>query len=75
MTIQEFIDKDEYFDSYRYSIEWNNYKVYEIWAKQDEGACIGYPNFALEKNGIIRKSKFEETLKIMKDLIKDDDEE
>ena len=65
MTIKEFIDKDEYFDRYQFCTEWNGYTVYDVWAKSNEGTCVGYPQFALEKNGAIRLSTMEETLQIM----------
>ena len=65
MTIKEFIDKDEYFDRYQFCTEWNGYTVYDVWAKSNEGACVGYPQFALEKNGAIRLSTIDETLQIM----------
>ena len=66
MTIEEFIKKHEYADSSRPCQEWNGYKVYEIWQKSDEGACVGYPLHALEKDGKIRESTLDETIAIMK---------
>ena len=56
MTIEEFVDKSEYFDSFEYRMNWNGYTVYYVWAKADEGACTGYPRFALEKDGKFRLS-------------------
>lgn len=68
MTIEEFVDKSEYFDSFEYRMNWNGYTVYYVWAKADEGACTGYPRFALEKDGKFRLSELEETIKIMEEL-------
>lgn len=65
MTIEEFVQNHEYVDSFKKCKDWNGYKVYDIWAKAEEGACIGTPQFALEKNGEIRESTLEETLEIM----------
>ena len=66
MTIEEFVKNHEYADSLRPCQDWNGYKVYEIWAKADEGACVGYPLHALEKDGKIREATLEETIQIMK---------
>ena len=69
MTIEEFIKaKSTDFDMYKYRIEWNGYKVYEIWLKRNEGACVGYPQYALEKDGNIRESTINETIKIMAEI-------
>ncbi len=66
MTIQEFIrNHNEDYDTYEVRKDWKGYKVYSIWAKREEGACIGYPQYALEKDGEIRLSSFEETRSIM----------
>ena len=65
MTIEEFVDNSENFDTYKYCCEWNGFKVYDVWAKANEGACIGYPQYALEKDGKIRLSQLQETIKIM----------
>lgn len=66
MTIDDFIKiRNADFDSYKYSIKWNGYKVYSIWLKANEGACVGYPQYALEKDGYIRESTLEETIAIM----------
>lgn len=65
MTIEEFVDKDDYLDCFEYRMNWNGYTVYYVWAKADEGACTGYPRFALEKDGKFRLSELEETIKIM----------
>ncbi len=75
MTIKEFVDKDEYLDCFEYRIDWNGYKVYYVWFKAYEGACTGYPRFALEKNGKIRESTHEETIEIMRSLPRTDDED
>ncbi len=48
MTIKEFVDKNEYLDCFEYRMDWNGYKVYYVWFKAYEGACSGYPRFALE---------------------------
>jgi hypothetical protein len=76
MTIQEFIDsrKDD-FDTYEARPDWNGYKVFEVWRKKDEGACVGYPQYALLKNDNIRESSFEETVKIMQSYQDSDDDE
>ncbi len=68
MTIKEFVDKSEYFDSFEYRMNWTGYTVYYVWAKADEGACIGYPQYALEKDGKFRLSELKETIKIMEEL-------
>lgn len=74
MTIQEFVEADEYVDTYRKDCDWKGFTVYEIYAKADEGACIGYPQFALEKDDNIRRTTFEETLAIMDATPHSDDE-
>lgn len=66
MTIREFINENDYFDRYRSKGFWNGYKVYYVWAKKDEGACIGYPQYALEKDGVFRMAELEEIHSIMK---------
>jgi len=68
MTIKDFVDNSENFDTYKYCCEWNGYTVYYVWAKANEGACIGYPQYALEKDGKIRLSQLQETIKIMEEL-------
>ena len=45
---------------------WNGYMVYHVWAKKDEGACIGYPQYALEKDGVFRFAELEEIHAIMR---------
>ena len=62
-------------DRWKPCIEWNGYKVYSVWAKSDEGACVGYPKYALEKDGEIRESTLEETMAMMEAEILDDDED
>ncbi len=69
MTIKEFVDKDEY------RTDWHGYTVYSVWCKAHEGACIGYPQYALEKDGKIRESTHEETIEIMRSLPYSDDED
>lgn len=59
MTIEEFVDNDEYLDSFEYRMDWNGYKVYYAWFKAYEGTCTDYPHFALERNGEIRLSELE----------------
>lgn len=71
MTIEEFVKKDNYVDTYKKDCNWRGFSVYEIWAKSNEGACTGYPQFALEKDGYIRKSTLTETLEIMNETIND----
>lgn len=69
MTIDDFIKvKSADFDMYKYRMEWNGYKVYSIWLKANEGACVGYPQYALEKDGKIRESTLTETLEIMAEI-------
>lgn len=66
MTIQDFIlqNKEDY-DSYKYDFDWNGYKVYSVWLKSNEGACVGLPQFAIEKDSLIRLATLDETLCIM----------
>ena len=67
MTIQDFIEKNKpNFDTYEARPDWKEYKIYSVWLKAHEGACVGYPQYALEKNNKIRLSTLEETLAIMK---------
>lgn len=40
--------------------------VYHVWAKKDEGACVGYPQYALEKNGSFSLAEVEEIHAIMR---------
>ena len=66
MIIQDFIKANKAeFDTYEVRPDWKGYKVYLVWLKAHEGACVGYPQYALEKNGKIRLSTLEETLIIM----------
>ena len=30
MTIEEFVDNDEYLDRFQYRMDWNGYNVYEV---------------------------------------------
>lgn len=53
------------YDSFEPETDWNEHKVYHIWKKRQEGACIGYPQFALEINGELRLATHEEVLAIM----------
>ena len=67
MTIQDFIEENKTdFDTYEARPDWKDYKVYSVWLKANEGACIGYPQYALEKDNTIRLSILEETIAIMK---------
>ena len=66
MTIQDFLKENKTdFDTYEARPNWKDYKVYSVWLKAHEEACVGYPQYALEKNGKIRLSTLEETLIIM----------
>lgn len=65
MTIKEFVGNNEYLDCFEYRMNWNGYTIYSVWCKRHEGAYIGYPQYALEKDGKIRLSVLEETIKIM----------
>lgn len=53
------------YDCFEPETDWNEHKVYHIWKKRQEGACIGYPQFALEINGELRLATHEEVLAIM----------
>lgn len=66
MTIREFIKENDYFDRYRSRGTWNGYMVYHVWAKKDEGACVGYPQYALEKDGLFRLAELKEIHAIMR---------
>lgn len=65
MTIQEFT-KANNFDKYKFSVKWGDYDCYSVWNKKWEGACIGYPHYALVKDDTIRLANLEEILKIMR---------
>lgn len=66
MTIKDFMNEHKNdFDTYEAHPDWNGYKVYSVWLKSNEGACVGYPQYALEKNGKIRESTIKETIAIM----------
>ena len=62
------------FDTYRAEPDWKGYKVYLVWLKAQEGACVGYPQYALEKDDKIRLSTLEGTIAIMKTNIHDTDD-
>lgn len=67
MTIQDFMNEHKNdFDTHEARPDWNGYKVYSVWLKSNEGACVGYPQYALEKDGKIRESTLEETIAVMK---------
>ncbi len=70
MTIKDFIKQNpENFDRYRKQKDWKDYNtVYHGWAKRNEGACVGLPQFALEKESKIRLANLEEIHAIMKQL-------
>ena len=74
LTIQDFMNNNKQFDTFEYRLDWNGYKVYEVWRKSEEGTCVGYPQYALEKNEKIRESKLEETIQIMHSFPDDDEE-
>jgi len=63
-SIERFVRYHGY-DSFEQEKNWNGHKVYHIWKKRQEGACIGYPQFALEVNGEFRLAFHEEVLEIM----------
>ena len=66
MTIQHFIElHNTDFDKYEACPDWEGYKVYSVWLKAQEGTCVGYPQYALEKDNKIRLSTLEETIAIM----------
>ena len=57
MTIEEFVDNDEYLDSFQYRMDWNGYNVYEVWLKSCEYSCTGYPPICTRKgrrNTVVR---------------------
>ena len=67
MTIQDFIKENKTdFDTYEARPDWKGYRIYSVWLKAQEGACVGYPQYALEKDNKIRLSTLEETIDIMK---------
>lgn len=67
MMINDFLNEHKNdFDTYKNRPDWNGYKVYSVGLKSNEGACIGYPQYALEKDGKIRESTLEETMAIMR---------
>ena len=69
MTIKEFIKQNKgHFDHYRTEGTWNGYTVYHVWAKRNEGACVGLPIFALEKDREFRLANLEEIHSIMKEF-------
>lgn len=75
MTIQGFLEENKTdFDTYEARPNWKDYKVYSVWLKANEGACVGYPQYALEKNNKIRLSTLKETLAIMESDIPDTDD-
>lgn len=66
MIIQDFIKiHSTDFDAYEARPDWKGYKVYLVWLKAHEGACVGYPQYALEKDNKIRLSTLEETIAII----------
>lgn len=76
MTIQDFLnERKSDFDTYESRPDWNGYKVFSVWLKSNEWACVGYPHYALEKNGKIRESSLEETIAIMQANRQSDGEE
>ena len=75
MTIQDFIEANKTdFDTYEARPDWKDYKVYSVWLKAQEGACVGYPQYAIKKNDKIRLSTLEETISIMETDIPDTDD-
>ena len=69
MTIREFIKKNKQdYDHYRTQGSWNGYTVFQVWAKRNEGGCVGLPIFALEKDGEFRLATLEEIHSIMKEI-------
>lgn len=75
MTIQDFIGEHSAdFDTYEVRPDWHGNKIYSVWLKSNEGACVGYPQYALEKAGKIRLATLEETIAIMEtDILSADD--
>lgn len=66
MTIKDFIERrNNDYDAYEARPDWNGYKVYEVWLKANKGACVGLPQYALEKNGSFRLASHKEVFAIM----------
>lgn len=66
MTIRDFIKaNDESFDRYRSRGTWKGYSVYHVWARRNDGCCVGLPQFALEKDGKFRLANTDEIFEIM----------
>lgn len=66
MTIREFIKaNDDSFDRYPSRGSWNGYNVYYVWAKRNEGAIVGLPQYALEKDRKFRLTNTDEIFAIM----------
>lgn len=53
MSIEDFI-KQNNCDSYKFACSWNNTEVYLIWNKEDEGAIVGLPIFAIKEGETFR---------------------
>jgi len=66
MTIQDFIGEHSAdFDIYEVRPDWHGNKIYSVWLKSNEGACVGYPQYAIDNGKTIRLSTIEETIAIM----------
>lgn len=65
MTLQEFMKNND-FDRQKFAVNWNGFECYSVWNKRDEGAIVGYPQYALIRDDTIRLANLEEILKIMR---------
>ncbi len=70
--------KKEGFDNVAFIGQWNTYTIYEAYFEQKEGdidpPLIGYPQYILEKDGLMRFSGFEETFSILDELFEDEED-
>lgn len=53
------------FDQISYYGEWNGYFAYTASRKEDEGCCIGYPQFILVKDGVAHLAPYTQSEDIM----------
>lgn len=55
----------EGFDHVSFYGEWNGYLTYTASRKEDEGCCIGYPQFILVKDGVATLAPYTQSSDIM----------
>lgn len=53
------------FDQISYYGEWNGYFAYTASRKEDEGCCIGYPQFILVKDDVAHLAPYTQSEDIM----------